>query len=49
MTDFHLGEYDARLLTSIKENADLFEKVQNELHKIHGEYDPVKAKSTANW
>ena len=49
MTDFHLGEYDARLLTSIKENADLFENVQNEFNRIHGEYDPVKAKLTANW
>jgi len=49
MTDFHLGEYDARLLTSIKENADLFENVQNEFNRIHGEYDPIKAKLTANW
>lgn len=49
MTDFHLGEYDARLLTSIKENAELFENVQNEFNRIHGEYDPVKAKLTANW
>ena len=49
MTDFHLGEYDARLLTSIKENAELFENVQNEFNRIHGESDPVKAKLTANW
>ena len=49
MNNFQLGEYDARLLTTEKENADLFEKVQNKLHIIHGEYDPVKAKLTANW
>ena len=49
MTDFHLGEYDARLLTSIKENAELFENVQNEFNRLHGGSDPVKAKLTANW
>ena len=49
MTRFTLGQYDATLLTSNKENSDLFEGVQDVLNKSNGEDNSFKAKLTANW